>query len=178
MMLDRAFTAGCDPLTASQRAAAYLQAAGYAPVVTAPLRLVLERGSPSVAWITFSPRPLKTQATLTLEPGPGPSTTLSVTLQIITTGQWVLPWDRTFWATELEELEAAVCTGEVRRARSEDRLQAAIRLNLITALVPSVLLAPVLIFATLGALFGMQALWRARRGRPGRGTGGLRPAGR
>jgi hypothetical protein len=105
--LERRITTDVDESTICERLAAYFAIAGYQESVSQPHLLAYRRGK----FLSLTAKGSPVNAVIQMGESPDQKIQVLVTLEIDTTGQLVVEFERDYWRQQLDDIEKAVQFG-------------------------------------------------------------------
>jgi len=107
--LERNITTEIDENIIRERLATYFAFAGYKQSISQPHLLSYQRGK----FLSLTAKGSPVNAIIKLGESPDQKTEVLVTLEIDTTGQFVVERERRYWREQLDAIEQAVLTSKV-----------------------------------------------------------------
>jgi hypothetical protein len=107
--LERNITTEINENTICERLATYFAFAGYRQSISQPHLLSYQRGK----FLSLSAKGSPVNAIIQLGERPDQKTEVLVTLEIDTTGQFVVKRERRYWREQLDAIEQAILLGKV-----------------------------------------------------------------
>jgi hypothetical protein len=156
MKLERAIAVQESEATLQSRAVAYLEQAGYKQVSLRP-SITFCRGSAFGSRTSFSPRGWQVQTTVRILPS-DQTHNVSIKFDINSTGQLVTEKERSFWESELNELETSIRGGYIDLAGSTGQSQSSLHQNLkaVAVIIGLALVFGITALAVLGTRLGVE----------------------
>lgn len=104
MKLERTMTTGLGESSICERLSSHFTSAGYQQVIAQPHYMSFQRGK----FLTLSAKGCKVNAAIRLVRGTDQILQVTVTLDIDTTGQFIIESEREFWRNEMNDIARAV----------------------------------------------------------------------
>ena len=104
MKLERTVKTESNEISICERLATYFALAGYRQTISQPRLMSYQRGK----FLTLSAKGCKVNAIIQVSPVPDQAMQVTVTLDIDTSGQFVVEREREYWRKEMDDIEQVI----------------------------------------------------------------------
>jgi hypothetical protein len=108
LKLERIIKTELNESSVCERLATYFALAGYKQAISQPHLMTYQRGK----FLTLTAKGCKVNAIIQISPSPDQTIQVTVTLDIDTTGQFVVERERKYWRKEIDDIEEAILKGK------------------------------------------------------------------